>query len=184
MKPRNPPMLENWFKTRLCIGTIPFRRWSVALAILSFICAGCAPRANNVSQIRSCTDSEAGYGVIYYYDKNDVLVSAEKRDAGNSNLRPELNSRDASKLIAINSAIKFHEDPYPFHDHVSNLSTGSAVYAVVSDDQCPVFRCVFKTKATDWLSRNVKDWGYKKDCREMTCPHGVIPCGAYWCCRP
>ncbi len=184
-KPRFLCIVQRLFGIALgLLAMTCYRRYYVALAIAGFCFAGCAARPINVMQIPQCTGSETGYKVIYYFDRNDVLISAEKRDEHNSNLFPPLNSKNASKLIADNSEIPFPDDPkYPFRKHVSNLNTGSAVFAVVSNDQCPTYQCVFKTKATDWLRRDVTDNGYKKNCRDMTCPNGVIPCGKYWCCR-
>jgi hypothetical protein len=193
--------MEHEFKwSSLFWRGLPFGRWSISLLIV-FTFAGCAGikpgsplnAVQGFSRIPPCPASDnAGRGAIYFFDRNDVLYTVTPQDPPipnsnwyNHNPGSDIISKDASTLIKLNEQLDFHKPPHDFHRHVSNWYAGTAVFALIDDPnaECPTYKCVYKAKSTEWLNRDVVDYGYK-ECGEKSCPHGGYPCGAKICCYP
>ena len=185
---------------RLFCRNFPISRWPMTLAIVSFTAAGCAVQppasgdaAGEGSRLNMCKEDDIkgnGAKVIYYFDQNDILYSTVILDTAPPNavwntFKPGWNkpSKDAWQLLESNKETRFHVDP-PFHEHVSNWNTGSAVLAIMEDKKkCASYKCLYKAKGTEWLKRDVPNLGYIEDCHEDGCPNGAYKCGLYWCCR-
>ena len=175
-------VLENVYaRARLSLRIKVFYRCTVTLAIVSWAFGGCAqmphsPRdaAKAYGDLPMCTGAYPGTGVMYYFDKNGALVSVDQR----IEFLDTNSGENASKLIDKNKSTS-----YSHTKHVDKNNTGSAVFAIVSNDKCPVYQCVFPAKGTDKLIRDITDPGHEEDCRDKTCGCGVIPCGKYWCCK-
>jgi hypothetical protein len=175
-------MLERWIADGISLRSIVFYRLSIALAILSLSFANGSIVAADVvagvygnSDLPACTDANTGTGVMYYFDDKGSLVSWDQRII----FLGQDSVYNASKLIEKNRTLA-----YKHTNKVDKNNTASAVIAILTDEYCPVYQCVFPAKTTVMLNeREIPATSIQEDCPVKTCNCGVIPCGKYWCCK-